>query len=94
MPTRSWEHATPSRNFRSKAARCRRITADAISVISSTIGPIFSEAIGPSAFAYHDRQMYGLETFPELSRLVAQDYRLVYDSDSLRLFQRKGSPRA
>lgn len=46
------------------------------------------EAIGPSAFAYHDPAGQGIASFPELRDFVASHYRLAFQTDSLHLYQR------
>lgn len=49
------------------------------------------EAIGPNAFAFHDRATQGVASFPELNRLLDASYRVVFDSVDVRLFERKRS---
>jgi hypothetical protein len=46
------------------------------------------EAIGPKAFAYHDRPGYGIAGFPALEHIVDTEYRLVFASENVRIFRR------
>ena len=46
------------------------------------------EAIGPNAFAYHDRLSQGIVSFPALQHIIDTQYRIVYRSDSLRIYGR------
>ena len=46
------------------------------------------EAIGPGTFAFGDRTLYGLQTFPDLYAAVRQGYDLVFDAESWRIYRR------
>lgn len=49
------------------------------------------EAIGPADFAYHDRALQGIASFPELSNVVDASYSVVFDTDGVRLYARRRS---
>ncbi len=49
------------------------------------------EAIGPADFAYHDRATQGIASFPELRNVVDASYSVVFDTDGVRLYARRGS---
>jgi hypothetical protein len=53
---------------------------------------IFVDAVGPRQFAYHDRDAYGFETFPELRQYVTNNFYLAGDVDGVRVFARRESP--
>ena len=48
----------------------------------------FVDAVAPSTFAYHDPVTQGPESFPELARIVAADYRQIGESYGVRLYRR------
>lgn len=47
------------------------------------------EAVGPEAFAYHDRRTQGIESFPQLQRIVMASYAIAVDAESVRLWKRR-----
>jgi len=53
---------------------------------------LFLEATGPGNFIYSNRKAFGIETFPELAKLVADQYRLSQEIDGMRLFVRRDLP--
>ena len=48
----------------------------------------FVDAVAPNRFGYQVRALNGFETFPELARLIASEYRLVAEVDGVRIYQR------
>jgi hypothetical protein len=48
---------------------------------------VFVDAVSPKMFYYHDRQTEGHEAFPELARVVAQNYKLVDEVDGVRIYK-------
>jgi hypothetical protein len=48
----------------------------------------FAEAVSPENFAFHDRSLYGFETFPALRAIIASDYRFVGEWNGVRLYVR------
>lgn len=49
---------------------------------------VFVDEVGPSSHTYQDRKLYGHEVFPELTRLLCREYRIVRDFD-VRIYVRK-----
>jgi hypothetical protein len=50
---------------------------------------VFLDAVGPGQFWYQDRAASGHDTFPELRDYVSDNFRLVGDVDSVRIYARK-----
>jgi len=48
----------------------------------------FVDAVSPSMFAYHDPAKEGHQSFPQLARIVAADYRDIGESYGVRLYER------
>ncbi len=48
----------------------------------------FLDAVAPSSFAFNDKTLEGVSTFPELESLVDTSYHLVTDIDGVRLYRR------
>lgn len=49
----------------------------------------FVDAVGPKRFAFEYRHIDGHETFPELDRLIREQYALAAEVDSMRIYRRK-----
>ncbi|MBI2515753.1 MAG: hypothetical protein HYV95_02445 [Opitutae bacterium] len=51
----------------------------------------FVDAVGPKRFAFEYRHIDGHETIPELDQLIREQYALVAEVDSMRVYRRKTS---
>jgi len=50
--------------------------------------PVFVDAVSPKGFAFHDRILFGYETFPPLAAFIDGNYRLITEIDGARIFIR------
>jgi hypothetical protein len=48
---------------------------------------IVVDVIHPSSFRYDDREKYGLHLFPELERLIGEQYNFIGEIDGLRIYR-------
>jgi len=70
-------------------AACRQYYRDVyLSDFRRSRPALFVDAVGPGDFTYTDRSTAGYETFDELRRAVARDYRQAAEIDGARLFVR------
>jgi hypothetical protein len=50
--------------------------------------PVFVDAVSPRGYIFHDRSLYGYETFPPLAAFVDGNYHLITEVDGVRIFIR------
>jgi hypothetical protein len=53
---------------------------------------LFLDTVVPGSFAFADPKAYGIETFPELEKFIADQYRLDQEIEGRRLFIRRDLP--
>jgi len=53
---------------------------------------LFLEANGPANFSFRDAKVYGIGNFPEVARLVTEEYRLEQEINGMRLYVRRDLP--
>jgi hypothetical protein len=51
--------------------------------------PAFVDVVGPGSFAFQDQSKHGHETVPELKNFIAENYRLVTQIGSARIYGRR-----